>query len=174
MFGFLFTASVPVLYSQYHFLKAEESEFFGRVSVLGGITSAYDNSADDHYRLGVRVPLPWRFHLTAGTGFRPVSPLTIVGVLGLETDIFRTNRQRVKGVVNHSYLFRLNNLFFDHQIRKTTVGLGYECIPFYRIGAGAEYMPFGFYHGTRHDNPEKGNPSATGARELRIYLFFVF
>jgi len=40
-----------------------------------------------------------------------------------------------------------------------------------RIGLSMEYYPIGFYHGTRKDNPEKGNPSLTGAGEFHVNIF---
>ncbi len=42
---------------------------------------------------------------------------------------------------------------------------------FRRLGINIEYRPIGFYFGTRRDNPEKGNPSLTGAGEFHVNLF---
>lgn len=139
-----------------------------------GATWAFDDAADDHYDLAFRIPVYSRFHVMLGAGYRDAEPEAIAATLGVQVDLWRSNRARVKLEVDHTYLYRPGHLLFDDRVRKTTIGLGAEYIFWRRIGMGAEYMPVGFYHGTRHDNPQKGNPSTVGAREVRFGVFYVF
>ncbi len=164
--------SFESVFGQHRFLKIEDSPYFERVSLYAGIAQAFDHSADDNLRLGLRIPVWQRFHIVVNAGFRHVEPLTLVGLIGFEADIYRSAKQRVKFMTNYAMHYRgYNQLLFDEKFRKTTFGLGVESMLFRRVGAGIEYMPVGFYFGTRKDNPEKGNPSLTGAGEFRVNLF---
>jgi hypothetical protein len=139
--------------------------------LYGGAANSFDDSADDHYQIGFKLSLPYAFHIKAGAGTRPVEPLTRVFFVGLDYDIFHAARHRVYVSTSLIHLFRRTHSLFDDRVWKQTVGAGYQFMPFKRFGLGIDYYPVGFYHGTRKDNPEKGNPSLTGAGEFHVNLY---
>lgn len=169
---FLSVVCSNLIFGQHRYLKIEDSSYFARVSLFTGVAQAFDNSADDNLQIGFRFPVWQRFHIVTNAGLRHVEPYTVMGSIGLETDIYRSVKQRAKFIVNYSRYYRADEyLLFDSKYSKTSFGIGAESMIFRRLGINIEYRPIGFYFGTRRDNPEKGNPSLTGAGEFHVNLF---
>lgn len=168
----LFQAPIHA-FSQFYFFEVKPSKYYEMLSIKTGINFAFANSADDQYQLSIRIPLFSRYHITLGGGYRDVQPKTAGIIATLETDLYRTEKHRIKLDLRHSYVYRKGHRLFDDRFHKTSIGFGAESIVWARFGLGVECAPIGIYYGTRHDNPEKGTPSAWGAREVRTNVFIV-